>query len=214
MIAEPASTHIVYRCPDCGTAVYGFVGKFALSANMLRLKCSCGKSALDVTITNDQKIRLAIPCLFCKTNHNYVISQKVFFEKDIFILNCPYANMDIAFIGEKENTDRELMRSADELEKLLTQLEAESLADIQPEDINDEDVLPDATVYDTIRFLIKTLECEEKIDCPCHSGNYDLRYAPGGMEVFCPHCEASHLFDTRAVSASEEYLSIDSLFLK
>ncbi len=213
MIKEPESTHIAYRCPECGTAVYGFVGKFALSANMLRLKCSCGKSALDINITNDKKIRLSVPCLFCKTNHSFVLSDTIFFKRDIFLLNCPYANMDICFIGDKEKTDAELRRSADELEKLMLQLEAESLGDIQPEDINEEDPLPDASVYDLIRFLVKTLEDEEKIDCPCHKQSYEIRYAPGGIEVYCPDCGASHLFDTSAVATTEEYLKTDSLLL-
>ncbi len=214
MIADIKQTHIAYRCPECGTAVYGFVGKFALSANMLRLKCSCGHSALDVNITNDKKIRLSVPCLFCKTNHSYVVSQSIFFGRELFLLNCPYANMDICFIGDKENTDRELERSGWELERLFKELGAESVKDIQPEDVNDEDVLPDPTVYDTIRFLVKTLEDEGKIDCPCHGGEYDIRFANGGIQVFCPKCGAVHFFDTGAEAASEDYINTDEITLK
>ena len=214
MIASPKSTHIAYRCPDCGTTVVGFVGKFALSANMLRLKCSCGKSNLDVTITNDKKIRLSVPCVFCKTNHNYVVSQNIFFGREIFLLACPYANMDIAFIGEKDAVDKEAERTAGELEKLLMSLEAESIRDIQPEDVNEEDVLPDPTVYDAIRFLVKTLEDEGKIDCPCHSNDYELRFCDTGIQVFCGKCGASHVFNVTSGSASEDYLLIDELRLK
>ena len=116
-------THIAYRCPECGTLIYGFVGKFALSANLLRIKCSCGHSALDINITNDNKIRLSVPCLFCKQNHSFVVSQSIFFGRDIFLLNCPYANMDICFIGSKEKIDAEALRSGNELEKLLSDLE-------------------------------------------------------------------------------------------
>ena len=214
MVKTPPSTHIAYRCPECGTIIYGFVGKFALAANMLRLKCSCGHSALDITITNDKKIRISAPCIFCKQNHNYTVSQSIFFERDIFLLNCPYANMDICFIGDKEKIDQEAERTAKELERLLIDLEAESIKDMQPTDVNEEDVLPDAVVYDTIRFLIKDLECEGKIDCPCHSGNYDLRFCKEGIQVYCPTCEATHVFDTSSAAASEEYLGIDSLKLK
>ena len=67
------NTHIAFRCPDCLSSIYGFVGKFALSANLLRLKCSCGNSALDINITNDKKIRVSVPCVFCKQNHNLLI---------------------------------------------------------------------------------------------------------------------------------------------
>lgn len=206
-------THIAYRCPECGTVIYGFIGKFALSANLLRIKCSCGHSAMDVTITNDNKIRLSVPCIFCRQNHNFIVSQNIFFGRDIFLLNCPYANMDICFIGSKEKIDGEILRSGKELERLLSDLEAESIKDMQPVDMDDEEILPDPAVYDTLRFLIKDLEAEGKIDCPCHSGSYDLRFCKDGIQVYCPECESSHIFNTEAASTSEEYLNIDSLTL-
>ena len=173
MIVDMGQTHVAYRCPECGTVIYGFVGKFALAANMLRLKCSCGGSAMDITISNDNKIRLSVPCLFCKQNHTYTVSQSIFFGRDLFLLPCPYANMDIAFMGEKEKTDEAINRSEEDLKRLLTSLEAESLKDIQPIDLDQEDILPDPAIYDTLRFLVKDLEADGKIDCPCHRGDYE-----------------------------------------
>ena len=173
MVAK-LQTHIAYRCPECGAVVYAFVGRFALAANLIRTKCPCGHSALDITVTNDDKIRLSVPCVFCKQNHNFVVSQNIFFERDLFLLNCPYTNMDICFIGEKEKIDSEVERAEKELKKLLSSFEAESISDIQPIDMDEEEVLPDAAVYDTIRFLMKELEADNALDCPCHSGKYDL----------------------------------------
>ena len=213
MVAK-LQTHVAYRCPECGSIVYAFIGKFALSANLIRTKCPCGHSALDITMTNDEKVRLSVPCVFCKQNHNFVVSQSIFIGRDIFLLNCPYSNMDICFIGEKEKTDKELDRTAEELMRLLRDLEAENLKDIQPIDVDDDEVLTDPTVYDAIWFLIKELEAEEKIDCPCHEGKYALRYCKEGLEVYCENCGASHIFDTRAEAASEQYLDMDSLKLK
>lgn len=206
-------THVAFRCPKCGTVIYGFVGKFALSANLLRIKCSCGHSALDISITNDKKIRLSAPCLFCDKNHSFVVSQSIFFERELFLLNCPYANMDICFIGSKEKIDEELIRSGEELNKILAQLEAESIQDIQPQNVEEEEILPDPAVYDAIRFLVKELEAEGKIDCPCHSAKYELRFCKEGVEVYCPECEASHVFNTEAQSLSQDYVEIDSLYL-
>ncbi len=213
MVLNPGQTHIAYRCPECATLIYGFVGKFALAAGMLRLKCSCGNSALDVSFTQDKKVRLSVPCIFCKQNHNYVVSQNLFFGRDIFLLNCPYSNMDICFIGEKKKTDEQAERTGKELERLLADLEAEDLKDIQPMDVDEEEVLPDPVVYDCIRFLVKELEEDGRIDCPCHSGRYELRFCNEGIQVFCPECGASHVFNTEATAASEEYLSLDSLTL-
>ena len=212
MIAD-MKTHVAYRCPECGTMIYGFIGRFALSANLLRLKCSCGGSAMDITITNDKKVRLSVPCVFCKQNHNYVVSQNIFFGRDRFLLNCPYANMDICFIGEKEKVDEEAQRSQTELESIMKNLEAESMRDIQPTDMEEDEILPDPIAYDTIRFLVKELEAEGKIDCPCKRGSYEVRFAPSGIEVYCPDCEATHLFNTEAISLAEDYLKLDSLTL-
>lgn len=213
MVLNPGQTHVAYRCPECGTVIYGFVGKFALSAGMLRLKCTCGKSAMDISVTQDKKVRLSVPCIFCKQNHSYVVSSSIFFDRDIFLLNCPYSNMDIAFIGEKEKTDAELERTERELERLLIDLEAEELKDIQPQDMDEDEALPDPTVYDAIRFLVKELEYDGKVDCPCHDGTYDLRFCREGIQVFCERCGATYTFDTRAEAASEEYLSLDSITL-
>ena len=41
------------------------------------------------------------------------------------------------------------------------------------EDMTEGEILPDPAVYDTLRFVVKDLEAEGKIDCPCHSGCYD-----------------------------------------
>ncbi len=210
MIAN-LQTHIAYRCPECGTTIYGFVGKFALSANLLRIKCSCGHSALDLNITNDNKIRISAPCLFCKQNHSFVVSQSIFFGRDLFLLNCPYANMDICFIGDKNKIDSEKKRTGEELERLLASLDAENIGDIQPQDMDEEEIIADPSVYDTARFVIKELEAEGAIDCPCHRGSYELRYCNEGVEVFCPDCEARFVFHR---SSAEEYLSLDSIQLK
>ena len=215
MVIKPKQRHIAYRCPDCGSAVVGLVGKFALSANMIRLKCSCGSEhSLDMTLSAGEKIRLSTPCLFCRQNHSYVVSETLFFDKDRFLLNCPYSGMDIAFIGDEEVVNEEIARTGAELEQLLKNLEAEELSDIQPQDMGDEEVLPDPAVYDTLRFVIKDLEDEGKLSCPCGEGPYDLRFTSGGMQVWCENCGATHDFPVTSPTLAEEYLSLDSLSLK
>ena len=214
MVLNNIQTHIAYRCPSCGNSVVGFIGKFALSAGMVRLKCSCGESHLDITLTNDKKLRLSVPCLFCKSSHSFTISQSIFFEREEFLLNCPYSNMDIAFIGEKEKIDAHLLRTGSELERLLSDLEAEELKDIQPVDLDEGDILPDATVYDALRFLVKDLEAEGKVDCPCHKGEYDLRFCPEGIQVFCPDCGAVHTFKLHSENSHEDYMGLDEIKLR
>ena len=207
---------IAYRCPECGVATVGMIGKFALKANMLRLKCTCEKSStLDISVTSDAKVRLSVPCLLCKQNHGYTVSESIFFERDKFLLSCPYAGTDIAIIGDEKTTEEELVRTERELDTIISGFEAESLEDIQPQDMNEDEILPDPAVYDTVRFLVKDLEDEGKVHCPCGKGaDYDLRFADEGIEVYCPSCGASVLLRVMSPSMSEDLLSLDALNLK
>ena len=216
MVIKPKQRNIAYRCPECGTTVLGLVGKFALRADMLRLKCGCDKgSALDINVTNDGKLRLSVPCLFCRQNHNYVVTESIFFDRDKFLLNCPYAGMDIAFIGEEGDVEAELSRTEEELGRLMASLEAEELSDIQPIDTPEGDVLPDPAVYDALRFAVKDLEAEGKVYCPCKDeGRYDIRFTDEGMQVYCERCGATCDIPALSPSLAEEYVNIEEIRLK
>ena len=215
MVIQPKERHIAFRCPECTSAVLGLVGKFALHADLLRLKCSCHKpTALDIGITNDGRIRLSVPCLFCKQSHTYYLNEGVFFGSDKFLLNCPYTGMDIAFIGTEAEIGEELARTEREIGQLLASLEAEDISDIQPRIPSEDEMLPDPAVYDTIRFIVKDLEEEGAVECPCGEGPYDIRFCDEGMQVYCERCGATYTFHARTPSLSEEYLSLDRIKLK
>ena len=214
MVLQPKQRNIAYRCPGCGSAIIGIVGKFALHANMLRLKCSCkDEQSLDITL-KDGKVRLSVPCLFCRQNHSYVVSESLFFDNDRFLLNCPYSNMDIAFIGDEDVVNQELSRTEAELNMLMKNLEAEELSDIQPEDMPEAEILPDPAVYDTLRFVVKDLEADGRLNCPCGEGPYDLRFTDSGMQVWCESCGASYDFNATSPTMAEEYLDLDEITLK
>ena len=214
MVLQPKQRNIAYRCPGCGSAVIGLVGKFALHANMLRLKCSCGDSqSLDITL-KDGKVKLSVPCLFCRQNHSFVVSESLFFDSERFLLNCPYSNMDIAFIGDEDTISQELSRTEAELNMLMKNLEAEELSDIQPEDMTEAEILPDPAVYDTLRFVVKDLEADGKVHCPCGNGTYDLRFTDSGVQVFCENCGASYDFNASSPTMAEEYLDLEEISLK
>ena len=215
MATKPRQRHIAFRCPECTSAVVGLVGKFALAADMLRLKCSCDKpTSLDINTTEEGKVRLSVPCLFCKQSHSYSVSDGVFFDRDLTLLSCPYSGMDITVIGDEEGVERELVRTEEEIRRLLVGFEAEQISDIQPEEMHEDEILPDPTVYDTLRFVVKDLEDEGKISCPCKEGSYDIRFTDSGMQVFCERCGASCELAAATPALAEEYLSLDSLTLK
>ncbi len=207
--------NIVYRCDECGSAVFGLVGKFAKVGDMLRLKCSCDKpSALDIGIMKEDKIKLSVPCLFCKQNHSYTVSEQIFLGREKFALGCPYTGLDIVFIGEEDKLEGELIRTEEEIRRLMASLEAEELSDIQPKDMTEDEILPDPAVYDTLRFVVKDLEEEGRVSCPCGKARCELRFCDGGLQVYCDSCGASHTFLVTTPSLSEEFLSLDSIELK
>jgi len=216
MIAKPKQRNIAYRCPECGSSIIGLVGKFALSANLLRLKCGCQENeALDINITNEGKIRLSVPCIFCKQSHTFVVTEGIFFDRDKFLLNCPYSGMDIAFIGDEKTVEGELERTEREIRQLMASLEADELSDIQPQEMTDEEILPDAGVYDTLRFVVTDLSEEGRVRCLCkEGGKYDLRFTDEGIQAYCEVCGATHTFRSVTPSTAEEYLELSELELK
>lgn len=222
MVIEQKQTHIAYHCPHCGMAVLGYVGEFALAADMLKIKCDCGKSALTVTYTNDKKIRLSVPCLFCENPHHFVVSQDLFFKKDIFLLGCPYMGMDVCFIGKPEELQLALNESAKQLNDFFEKNglvlpaneekgEADGTTEAPVE--TEEEILPDDSVYDIIHFLVKDLEADRAIDCPCGTGPYETEILPGGIRVFCAECGAEYFFAVESVSQAEAFLQLNELTL-
>ncbi len=215
MLLEPKQTFIAYRCPSCGQAVLGIVGAFALKADMLRLKCPCGDSHMTVMITPDKKIRLSVPCLFCEKDHSFLLSESVFFQKELFLLNCSMTGMDIAFLGSEDKVNDALKANEEELNLILKEAGAASLSDIlRKKKEEEEEVLPDAQVYDIVRFVVKELEADGAIHCPCGSGSYDFEVVPNGIRVFCPTCDAEYIFPANSVAAAQEFLQCDDLTLQ
>ncbi len=215
MVLETKHTYIAYRCPHCGFSIYGIVGQFSLAGDMLKIKCQCETgSEVVINYTNDKMIRISVPCLFCGKNHNYVVSQNIFFGGELFLLSCPYTNMDICFIGPKDQVDEEVAHSEKDLNQLFEEWGIGSLEELRAAtDVDPDTLISDTQIYDIIRFLVRELEADNAIDCPCHSGSYDFDFSPDGIVVFCPQCGAEHVFPTDSVRAAEDFLKCDHLTL-
>ena len=207
-------TQIAYRCPDCTYVTVGFLGGLSSVSDMLRLRCECGESMLDIKNLPDGKVSLSVPCVYCKSNHSYVVSKEIMQRNEMTKFNCPYSGMGIAFIGDEESVKEETDKSAEELARIMTSLEAEDVSDIQPQDVDEDAVPPDPAIYDTINFIVRDLEAEGQVHCPCgKDGEYDLRFTDDGVQVYCKKCGASYDFYARSTSVAEEYLTIDSITL-
>ena len=214
MVLESKQTTVAYRCPHCGAGIMSAVGLFALSADMVKLKCTCGNSEMTVVYSKDGKVRLTVPCLLCAKPHTYTLNSTLFFGKDLFSLQCPYTDMNIAFLGETNTVKAELAKN--ELE-LLDLMEKSGLKDFDHFH-NDEEALPDPQVLEIVMFVINDLDAEGKIFCKCapedNGRQYDAEILNDGVKVTCRKCGASRLIPTDSRLGAHAFLNADALYLE
>ena len=214
MVLESKQTTVAYRCPHCGAGIMSAVGIFALSADMVKLKCTCGNSEMTVVYSKDGKVRLTVPCLLCAKPHTYTLNSTLFFGKDLFSLQCPYTDMNIAFLGETNTVKAELAKN--ELE-LLDLMEKSGLKDFD-QFHNDEEALPDPQVLEIVMFVINDLDAEGKIFCKCapedNGRQYDAEILNDGVKVTCRKCGASRLIPTDSRLGAHAFLNADALYLE
>ncbi len=228
MLLNEKRTTVAYRCPDCGAGVLSAVGLFNLSADMVKLKCTCGKSEMKIVYNRDGTVRLTVPCLLCPTPHNFTVNSSLFFSDELFLLPCPYSDINIAFTGEMNRVKAELART--ELE-LLDMLEEQGITDFSALH-GDEQDLSDPQVLDIVLFVIDDLEAEGKIYCRCHpdpalpapegdygawdetESRYEAAITEEGISLVCRHCGASRVIPTDSMLAAHAFLNADSLHLE
>lgn len=212
MILDPKQTTVAYRCPECGSVVRGAVGMFSLTADMLRLKCPCGGSALEIVYTRDKKMRLTVPCFVCPSPHTYLVSSAVFFKNEIFTLACTCSGIDICFIGSESAVDRAIEENERELYELAGENGVSLLA--QARDEVDLDSISDPQVIDVLRYVLSELSEEGNIHCHCaDGGEYELQLGDESVYIVCNKCDAQLEIPAGSVDAAYAFLNADSITL-
>ena len=215
MVLNSKQTTVAYRCPHCGAGVMSIVDPFALSADMVKLKCDCGKSEMSVVYSNDGKVRLTVPCIFCPTPHSFVINSSVFFGKELFVLPCPYSDINIAMTGEINNVKAELARTELELLDILEKSGIDSFEALRKEE--EKQLFTDPQIFDIIMFVINDLDAEGKIYCKCEhegEGDFEVEVLDDGIKVSCKKCGASRVIPTDGLLAANAFLNTDCLYLE
>ncbi len=189
------------------------VGLFALSADMVKLKCTCGKSEMSVVYSKDKKVRITVPCILCPNPHSFTVNSSVFFKNELFVLPCPLSDINVCMMGEQNQVKAELARTELELLDLLEEHGLESF-DV----FHGEQTLTDPQVLDIILFVIKELDAEGKIYCKCEKGeeesNYDVEMLPEGIKVTCTKCKATKTVAANSLIDAHAFLNADSLTLE
>lgn len=215
MILEPKNATLAYRCPHCGSGVISAVSPFSIGADMIKLKCECGKSEMQLVFGSDGKVRISVPCMLCPKPHNFTVSKSILFGRDLFLLPCPYSDINICFMGDTNKVKAELSKTELELLDMLEKsgieggIEALHAAD-------SAEILPDPQIYDIIMFVIRDLEEENKIFCRCKpgEGQYEAEVLDYGINVRCTKCGASQMIPTDSLLAANAFLNADSLHLE
>ena len=236
MLLNEKRTTVAYRCPDCGGGIMSAVGLFNLSADMVKLKCTCEKSELKIVYNRDGSVHLTVPCLICSQPHTFTVNASLFFSDELFVLPCPYSDINIAFTGEMNAVKAELART--ELE-LLDLLEQNGITDFSALH-GDEQDLPDPQILDIILFVIDDLDAEGKIYCRCnpdpkeggqfnssekvpphntdgdhpHESRYEAEITEDGIKVTCRICGASTVISTDSMLSAHAFLNADSMHLQ
>ena len=216
MILNEKRTTVAYRCPACGAGVMSAVGLFNLNADMVKLKCDCGKSEMTMVMGSDKKVRFTVPCILCPNPHNFTVSSSIFFNKELFVLPCPYSDINIAMMGEINHVRAELSRT--ELE-LLDLLEKSGLADFNSLHEGDGSDLGDPQVLDIIKYVITELDEEGRISCRCpedseEERHYEIEILDEAVRICCKDCGASKTIPTNSLIAANDFLNIDFLELE
>lgn len=213
MVLDTKQTTVAYRCSHCGAGVMGPVGVFSLSGSMFKLKCSCGQSEMTMVRTSDGKIRFNVPCFLCPKPHSFTVNSSVVFSKELFVLPCPYSDVNIAVMGDEDHVKAELARS--ELE-LLDMLEKSGISSLEA--LHGDGFLTDPQVLDIITYVIRELDAEDKIKCKCGASDgereYDAEILEEGVRVTCTKCGATKLIPTDSLIGAYEFLNADSLELE
>ncbi len=216
MVLESKQTTVAYRCPHCGAGIMSVVGLFALSADMIKLKCTCGESEMTVVYSKDGKVRLTVPCILCPNPHIFTVSSSVFFKNDLFVMPCPYSDINICAIGEQNAVKAELARSELQLLDLLEENGLDSF-----DAFHSKQTLTDPQILDIVLFVINDLDAEGKIYCKCprneealSEGDYEVEMLPEAIKVSCKRCGAYKLIPSNSLINAHDFLNADSLTLE
>lgn len=209
MIIDQKKTTLAYRCPVCGGVPTSIVGAFSLSANLFKLKCSCGGSHMTVEKLNDGKLRLTVPCVACPKPHTYTISKDVFFNSDIFVIPCSLCGVDLCFIGTEGSVSDAVKHSNEEILKALGDSSLQGLKNDKKHDLSDPQVV------EIVTYVVHELNDEGKIFCNCKQGkgDYECNVYSDFVTVKCKNCKKSATIPADSTIAAHDFLNADKLTL-
>ena len=214
-----------YHCSCCGASVLSGVSLFALSGDLVKLKCTCGGSEANVRRSGGG-VSIEVPCLLCRGSHKYPLSASLFAkrprdktaEKEALRMACPFTGAGTLFLGEREAVAAAMEEDNETLKALLAEAGITPEELLQAEPAIEDDEAQFGGFREIARFMLAELDEEGKIRCDCQDDGeiplYDFEMLPGRARIFCECCRREALVPMRNTADAEAFLKIDSLKLE
>jgi len=214
MILKSRESLVAFRCPHCGSSILSMVGVFALSGDLIKLKCDCGESELVIIRQGDDRIKLTVPCIICPNPHVFTLSTGSFFTRDLITLTCPLSGIDVGFIGKEQPVRDALDETERELDSLLEAAELDNFDKLR--DTNDGISGDETELAHLARFVIAELCEDDLIECDCENpddADYDYSIDGDSITVFCHTCGCEKTFNVETQAQLEDFALIDMIHL-
>ena len=215
MILKSRESIVAYRCPQCGSSILSMVGVFALSGDLIKLKCDCGESELVIMRQPGDKIKLVIPCIICPNPHVFTLSTNSFFTRDLITLACPMSGINVGFIGKEQYVRDALDETERELDRLLEAAELDNFDKLR--DTNDGITATDETeLAHLAQFVIAELREDGLISCECadpEDADYDYAIDGDNITVFCHTCDAEYTVNVSTQAQLDDFIMCDEMRL-
>jgi len=203
--------NVAARCSHCCSVIETEISVFNLSGGKIKADCpNCGKSSLEITLSQDGKVRLSVPCVACPHPHPFTLSAESMFTKELFLLQCSMTKLDICFMGDKHKVNEELIKNGKELQAMM-----DEAAQFEEGGEVDEEALEQMKII--LSFID---ECAKKGDilCPCQKNKtapgVELSMAEDSVTLTCRECGRSITIDVYDTGFLDTLMDMGKIFLE
>lgn len=176
-MVEESKRTLAYICPSCRRSVIVDRSVFQLAASANDLPCPCGKSRLRVELMGD-RVRLAVPCLFCGEDHTVTCSSRAFLHEKALAFSCAASGLDCCYVGEEGAVFAAVRR----LEEAVDKLER---------DAGEKGAFLDELVMHEVLSELKEIAQRGGVSCACGSKQWKLKVNYSSVDLFCAECGAA-----------------------
>ncbi len=127
-VTESVKT-VAARCSKCGADIITEVNYFQLAFQKINVKCDCcGETSITLNAEDGDQVLISVPCAGCGEGHSFTRKLDNFFKtnEDIFRFMCPFAGIEICFVGEPERVVPALDTSRQELIDMISEYQRDS----------------------------------------------------------------------------------------